>query len=322
MDATWPQISVIVPCYNEGSLIQTALRSIQLQSFTNFEVIIGDDCSTDDTAVIASEFCRADSRFRLSCAPQNLGMTANWNRLLRECRGQFVAKLDADDAYQPEILSRLKLTLEEQKLSAAFCRTIDCDAQLRPVGSYYGERAFILKAMEPLDDHVRAGNSWLQMCFDGYQLWHSSAFLVTRELLTAINGWDERWGCAADTDLIHRILHHEKMVAGIGYPGLLYRRRPGSVFNQYKDRNWFKTEVLTILLLSLSRMYESGAVLPSRLQRTWGALWIQRQSSLHELTGEHGKPYAAEVDVPKPPLKCLALHRLRESLATIKRKLI
>ena len=242
-------------------------------------------------------------------------MTRNWNRLLRECNGRYVAKLDADDAFQPHVLARLKESLESEKLSVAFCRTIDCDDELQPLGSYYGERAFILRGIEPREDHVRDGASWLDICFDGYQLWHSSSFLATRELLTDLHGWDERWGCAADTDLIHRILHHESRVASIGYPGLLYRRRSGSIFDGYKKRNWFKTEVLTVLLLSLHRMSSSGMVKSIRLRKTWGGLWLAREAALAELDATNRDFVAANADVPKPPWPYVTAYQVRELVA-------
>jgi glycosyltransferase involved in cell wall biosynthesis len=322
MSKQTPAVSIIVPCYNEGRLLIVALESIQRQTFQNFEVIIGDDCSTDDTPMLAEDFCRKDSRFRLSVASTNVGMTRNWNRLLKEAEGQFVAKLDADDAYRPQMIARLLSIIQQRQISVAFCRTLDCNEDLQPVGSYYGERAFILRGIEPLEDQVRAGVEWLQLCFDGYQLWHSSSFLASRELLLEINGWDERWGCAADTDLIHRILHHQCSVASIGYAGLLYRRREGSVFDGYKKRNWFQTEVLTILLLSLQRMHESGMPSSLRLKKTWGGLWLARESALSALRSENPQLVAASVAVAKPPALCAALYRCREAVAVLKRRLV
>ena len=96
-----PAISVIVPLYNKAPFIQRALQSIAAQTHRDFEAIIVDDGSTDDSARIASEF--TDSRFRVLSQP-NAGPGAARNRGAREAEADWLAFLDADDEWDAAYL--------------------------------------------------------------------------------------------------------------------------------------------------------------------------------------------------------------------------
>lgn len=99
-----PLISVIVPVFNSGPSILTALRSLQAQTWENIEVLVVDDCSTDDTRDVVDAFSKADSRFRLITAPRNGGPYVARNIALSQARGYFVTCHDADDWSHPEKL--------------------------------------------------------------------------------------------------------------------------------------------------------------------------------------------------------------------------
>jgi glycosyltransferase involved in cell wall biosynthesis len=96
-----PKVSVVVPAYNVSGYIQQALHSLEQQAFIDFEVLVVDDGSTDDTPVIVQKFCQRDARFQLLQKP-NGGLSSARNYGIPHARGEYIALLDADDVYHRE----------------------------------------------------------------------------------------------------------------------------------------------------------------------------------------------------------------------------
>lgn len=101
-----PKVSVIIPNYNNGMYIQECLESVRLQTLTDFECIIIDDGSTDNSVEIIKQFVRADHRFKL-IRQKNAGVGAARNRGLDVARGDWIAYLDSDDCYLPIALESM-----------------------------------------------------------------------------------------------------------------------------------------------------------------------------------------------------------------------
>lgn len=95
-------ISVIIPVYNCGNFIKSTLDSVLGQTAGNFEVVIVDDCSTDDSAEIAKEYCNSHENFIYLRQETNGGVAAARNRALKAASGRYVAFLDSDDIWLPE----------------------------------------------------------------------------------------------------------------------------------------------------------------------------------------------------------------------------
>ena len=100
-----PLISVIVPCYNYGLFLAEALDSVGKQTWANWECIVVDDGSTDDTARICKGFVDLDERFRY-VYQQHEGVAAARNTGLKICQGDLVQFLDADDMLEPTKFER------------------------------------------------------------------------------------------------------------------------------------------------------------------------------------------------------------------------
>ena len=95
-----PLVSIITPCYNAGNVISETIESVLQQSYQNWEMLICDDCSTDNSVEIIKEYCEKDSRIKLFSTPQNTGAPAEpRNIAINNAKGDFIAFLDADDIW-------------------------------------------------------------------------------------------------------------------------------------------------------------------------------------------------------------------------------
>ena len=101
-------VSIIMPMYNSAAFVVEAIQSVLAQTYTNWELIIVDDCSSDDSVSHVREFCHADSRIHLLQTNKASGSpTTPRNEGVKHANGRFIAFLDSDDMWLP-------MKLEEQ----------------------------------------------------------------------------------------------------------------------------------------------------------------------------------------------------------------
>jgi len=116
-----PLVTFVVPCYRLAHLLGECVQSILRQDFQDFEILIMDDCSPDDTPSVAASF--ADPRVRHVRHPENLGNLRNFNAGISLARGRYIWLISADDRLgEPYALSRLVTALEKNPAATfAFC---------------------------------------------------------------------------------------------------------------------------------------------------------------------------------------------------------
>ncbi|WP_281639553.1 glycosyltransferase family 2 protein [Capnocytophaga sputigena] len=91
------KISVLIPTYNVGKFVEKAIRSVMQQSYTNLEIIVVDDFSTDDTFSILQKLANEDSRIKLFRNKQNMKIAATLNFAIEQASGKYIARIDGDD---------------------------------------------------------------------------------------------------------------------------------------------------------------------------------------------------------------------------------
>jgi glycosyltransferase involved in cell wall biosynthesis len=126
---TAPTVSIIIPCFNQGKYLNDALQSVVNQSWQDWECMIVNDGSTDDTHDIAMHVGALDKRFKY-IKQENRGLAGARNRGVRESRGRYIQFLDSDDLLLPTKLeTQVKLLRSTGELSISYCDYYYCDDQ-------------------------------------------------------------------------------------------------------------------------------------------------------------------------------------------------
>lgn len=201
-----PKISVIMPAFNAAPFIATALRSLLAQTWRNLEILVVDDCSSDDTAAIVTALAATDERVRLIRQAQNRGAYAARNAALPHASGDFITNHDSDDWSHPQRLERLAdVLMAEPARMGVMAHWARADSALH----------FQRWRMEGGLIHPTV-----------------STLMFRREVLERLGGWDEvRVG--ADTELWQRIkaLYGAEAVSEVlpGVPLAFARQLPESL---------------------------------------------------------------------------------------------
>jgi glycosyltransferase involved in cell wall biosynthesis len=186
-----PKVTVLLAVRDGEPYVQAAVASILEQTFTDFEFLVVDDASSDRTAEIVESF--ADPRIRLLRNHRNVGQVPSLNRGLREARGEYVARIDADDISLPRRLERQTALLDAQPsvgLVGAWMNVVD-------------ERGRSVTRLDArIDDKVRFVFETLTM----HVLIAHPAAAYRRKPVLELGGYDERTGPAEDKDLWRRLL--------------------------------------------------------------------------------------------------------------------
>lgn len=99
-------VSIITPTYNCGAYIAETIDSVIAQTYTNWEMVIVDDCSTDDTAEIVRHYTENDKRVKYHKLPENSGAAVARTTAMRLAQGNYMAFLDSDDLWMPDKLEK------------------------------------------------------------------------------------------------------------------------------------------------------------------------------------------------------------------------
>ena len=116
-----PLVSVIMPAYNAAPFIEEAITSVLRQTVTDWELLVIDDQSGDNTREIIEKFTERDSRIRMILNDRNMGVAKTRNRGLDLVRGKYVALLDSDDYWHPTMLEAMIARAEESSADLVYC---------------------------------------------------------------------------------------------------------------------------------------------------------------------------------------------------------
>ena len=118
-----PLLSVIVPIYNVQDYVAAALQSLLEQSFTDFEAILVEDQSSDESLAIAQRFAQQDPRFRIVQHETNQGIVVAWNTGLEHARGEYIYYFDPDDLLPHDFLQHMMTAIRQADVDIVCANT-------------------------------------------------------------------------------------------------------------------------------------------------------------------------------------------------------
>lgn len=209
-----PTVSVIMTVYNAEKYLAAAIDSILNQTFREFELLIGDDSSTDRSLAIMQTYAARDCRIQVSQNPENCGASKTRNRLLDQAKGQYIAVMDADDIALPNRLA-LQVNFLEQHLQVV------CVGGAHDLIDEAGRLLTRLHLPES-DDEIQA----LALAGHG-SICHPCA-TVRRSIFQSVGGYDDTMITAHDLDLWLR-LGEQGQLANLPQAVLQYRLHSNSM---------------------------------------------------------------------------------------------
>lgn len=127
-------VSIIMPSWNTGKFIAESIQSVIDQTYTNWELLIVDDCSTDNTDEAAASF--QDRRIKYFKNEKNSGAALTRNRAIREAQGEWIAFLDSDDLWDPQKLEKMIGFMTKNGYSFAYHEYVKIDEESKPLHIY------------------------------------------------------------------------------------------------------------------------------------------------------------------------------------------
>jgi glycosyltransferase involved in cell wall biosynthesis len=211
-----PRVSVVTPAHNSEEFLGEALRSIEAQSYEDWEVVVADDASTDRTAEVAKEF---GPRVTVVRSERNVGPAGARNLALDHARGELVALLDADDYFLPGFLETQVGLYDAASAEGARVGLVTCNARiLGPEG---------MSSVTYHDLHRMTGELSLERLLERNPVFVSSLF--PRRLIDEVGPFDTDIRGAEDFDLWVRIMERGYRALVTSEPLAVYRRWPGAL---------------------------------------------------------------------------------------------
>lgn len=217
---TTPRVSVIMPAFNSAKYIEDALESVFAQTYTDYEIVVADDGSTDETPVILDRYVAKVHTVRLA----HRGVSAARNKAIEQSRGELIALLDSDDMWEPTKLEKQVAYMNEHP-EYALTYTYSTNFTDR------SDHSVALVRKMDFEGHV-----FKELFTSGNPT--TSTVIMRREAFDAVGGYDENLAAAEDYELNLRLSRRYEI--GRVAESLLRRRiHPESFFasgydSQYK----------------------------------------------------------------------------------------
>lgn len=190
-----PRVSVIIPTFNRAHLIGKAIKSVLNQTYKDFEIIVVDDGSTDNTEEIVKSF--TDFKIHYICHKHNRGASTARNTAIKASRGEYFAFLDSDDEWLPEKLDKQMKIFESESSEVGVVYT----------GDYYVDE----KDKEIKKVHIPRKEGYIyEELLAGNYVGTPSALLVKKECFTKVGLFDEDLSGSEDYDMWFRIAKYYK----------------------------------------------------------------------------------------------------------------
>jgi glycosyltransferase involved in cell wall biosynthesis/O-antigen/teichoic acid export membrane protein len=199
-------ITVFIPIHNDGRWLPGAIESVLAQTHADWDLVVGDNASTDDIAAIVAAY--PDPRIRYHRFDEKASILESWNRTAALCTGDWIQPLAADDRIRPDCLAQMAGAIEDATstgqrivLAISSCRRV------YPDGSSADRVWYGSKPKLPVRDGLYAPNEWLELCTaDGQPPWNVGSVVARRSVVEASGGLlRPEIGLSADFEAAMRI---------------------------------------------------------------------------------------------------------------------
>ncbi len=216
------QISVLIPVYNVESYVAEALASIQSQTFTDIEIVVVDDGSTDGTRRIADQAACSDPRIQVVATTGNRGISGALNLGLKACRSPFIARMDGDDLALPTRLEKqFQFLKEHPRIALVGCATKAIDQAGRPIKGL---------GVSPKPATQEEIARTLLLASPCPHIW-----LARRQVYDALSGYREM-APSEDYDFLLRAVTSGFLLSNVSEALMLIRTRPGNASSRIEQR--------------------------------------------------------------------------------------
>ena len=228
-----PKISIIIPVYNVAPWVEETLKSVSLQTYTDFECIIIDDMSIDDTYNIVYRFIKNDFRFKLFRNQKNEGVSYTRNYGIQMAQGEYISFLDGDDVWHHRFLEKMLDIIEKKNVWLSYSRF-----------ALFIDKTNIRKQLI-WDNLLRTGNIWWDMLM--ITEFHLCSCLVKSDIVRKVKGFDINLRIGEDRDFLLRLMESIcntsiDKIYGIDEELLFYRQRSGSAVRNAQEalsKEWY-----------------------------------------------------------------------------------
>lgn len=205
-----PEVSVVIPTYNRAAMLQEAIQSVMAQTYRDYEVIVVDDGSTDNTRDVASAFS-GKVRYVLQ---QNRGRSAARNHGIGLAQGRYIAFLDSDDLFMPHKLAvQVSRMNEEPEAGMVYSAALNVDERGNEIPSVYEASA--------------SGWIYRQVAFYVPLTITLPTVMIRTEVLRQVGGFDENMDRFEDTDMWRRVAKRYPII-GVPEPLTTLRTHSGN----------------------------------------------------------------------------------------------
>lgn len=211
---------MIIPAYNAAENLPETLRSLEAQTSDDWDAVICDDASTDDTSAVARSF---GERFRVVRNETNMGPAGARNHALSEARGELIALLDADDLWLPEYLDEQVSFYERSEAEAPGVGIVTCDARIMGPN---GIAAQTFRDSMPFPPHLTLSKLLVENSIYG-------SFLVPRAIADQVGGFSLECFGTEDHDLCVKVMEHGYRAVSNPKALAVYRLQQGSVSSDF-----------------------------------------------------------------------------------------
>ncbi len=213
------KISILLSAYNDGKYLPYAIESILNQTYENFEFLIRNDGSTDETFEILDRYRQIDKRIKIFNDSNNIGLTKSLNLLLKEAKGHLIARQDTDDfSFKERLEIQLDYLLSGDIDACTTRAVVKQTFKITPNKSYYLPKHFVMKIKNP---------------------YIHGSLLIKKEVMKKLGGYDEKFYYAQDYKLMSDLIRNGYILKIIKTPLYVLNQKNNISTNFSEEQRYF-----------------------------------------------------------------------------------